>query len=100
MREFPHLVEMHKKYAKDGFAAVSVSLDPPADTGKVTAFLEKREAKFTNLLLDESDTDWQAKLKIDGPPLIAVYDRDGKEVMRAQEYEGVEKLVVELLQKK
>lgn len=91
---------MHKKHAKDGFVAVSVSLDPPADMGKVTAFLEKRDAKFTNLLLDENEKDWQTKLKIDGPPLILVYDRDGKEVKRFEDYTDVEKLVVELLQKK
>lgn len=91
---------MHKQHAKDGFAAVSVSLDPPADMGKVIAFLQQRDAKFTNLILDESSDDWQKKLQIEGPPLIMVYDRDGKEVKRFVEYDDVEKLVVELLRKK
>src|SRR5262245_6808563 len=50
-REFPRLVEMHKKYAKDNLAVVSVSLDDPADKqamSNVLTFLKSRNATFTN----------------------------------------------------
>src|SRR5262245_58454037 len=67
-REFPHLVALHQKYAKDGFVAVSVSLDDPTDDdakAKALKFLQAQKATFTNLLLDEKPEVWQAKLKID-----------------------------------
>ena len=65
---------MHSKYGKDGFAAISVSLDDPNEKGnkeKVVKFLESKKATFTNLILNEKAEDWQAKLKIDGPPAAA-----------------------------
>ncbi len=45
---------MHNKYAKDGFAAISVSLDDPKDDKarqRVIDFLTKQKATFTNLIL-------------------------------------------------
>ena len=110
-REFPKLVALHGKYARDGLAAVSVSLDDLGEEGakdKVVKFLEKQRATFTNLILDEKPALWQAKLKIDGPPLVVVYNRDGGVARRfpsdddpnAVDYAKVEKVVVELLKKK
>ena len=32
---FPHLVEMHRKYAKKGLAVISLSLDDPTDKAAV-----------------------------------------------------------------
>src|SRR5438876_5838753 len=71
-REFPKLVALSRKHAKDAVAAVSVSLDDLSEDGakdKVQKFLDKQQATFTNLILDEKPEVWQAKLKIDGPPL-------------------------------
>ena len=53
---FPHLVEMHKKYASKGLNVVSLSMDDPTDAAAVKeakAFLEKMDATFTNVLLKE-----------------------------------------------
>lgn len=97
---------MHKKYAQDGFAAVSVALDDPAKKDvkeKVLRFLKEKNAAFTNLILDEKDEIWQKKLDIEGPPCVFVFDREGKiakKFVNAGESEEVEKLVVELLKKK
>lgn len=96
---------MHNKYAKDGLAAVSVSLDDPNEPGvkeTVLKFLESKKATFTNLILDEKVEVWQEKLKIDGPPAVFVIGRDGKIVQKFTEvnYAEVEKLAVELLKKK
>src|SRR5438067_10741603 len=69
-REFPRLVALHQKRAADGFVAMSVALDDPADEatpGKVKKFLEARQATFANFILDEKPEVWQAKLKVDGP---------------------------------
>ncbi len=106
-REFPRLVALHNKYARDGLVAISVSLDDLGDEGaqaKVLQFLEKQQATFTNLILDEKPEVWQQKLKIDGPPLVFVFNRDGEKpeqkfVDKDVDYAAIEKLVAELLKK-
>ena len=54
---FPHLVEMHQKYADKGLAVVSLSLDDPTDAKAVDDGQEvppaRRRPTFTNVLLDE-----------------------------------------------
>jgi hypothetical protein len=97
---------MQKKYAKDGVVAVSVSLDNPNEEGvqeKVRKYLVSQKATFTNLILDEKLEVWQKKLKIEGPPCIFVFDKDGKIAKKfdsGEGYDEVEKLVADLLKKK
>jgi hypothetical protein len=97
---------MQKKYAKDGVVAVSVSLDNPNEEGvqeKVRKYLVSQKASFTNLILDENVEVWQKKLKIEGPPCIFVFDKDGKIAKKfdsGEGYDEVEKLVADLLKKK
>ena len=105
-REFPKLVVLNQKHGKDAFLAVSVSLDDMSDDGakaKVQKFLDAQKATFTNLILDEKPEFWQAKLKIDGPPLVIVFAKDGRMEQRfageAVDYEKVATLVAELLKK-
>ena len=94
---------MHNKYAKDGFAAISVSLDDPKDENarqRVLDFLRKQKANFTNLILDEKSEVWQEKLKFDGPPCVFVFNRDGKRKQyTSPDYAEIEKHVAELLKK-
>jgi thiol-disulfide isomerase/thioredoxin len=107
IKGFPHLVEMHHKYSKKGFVAVSVSLDPPSNPKKlkrVEEFLEKQKATFTNLVLDAPAEEYQKKLRFDGPPCIYLFDRTnrivGKWPVTAEEavdYGAIEKRVIELL---
>jgi thiol-disulfide isomerase/thioredoxin len=102
-REFPHLVELHQKYSNRGLTALSVSLDDPHDDearDRVRKFLAAREATFVNFLLDEKPDVWQAKLKIDGPPCVFVFDRRGRLVKRYHDhvdYAEIERLVADLL---
>jgi hypothetical protein len=97
---------MQKKYARDGLAAVSVSLDDLSDRGvkdRVIAFLKTQNATFTNLMLDEPVEAWQKRLEIDGMPAVFVYNRDGTVAKKFKddfEYADVEKFVQELLTKK
>jgi thiol-disulfide isomerase/thioredoxin len=103
--EFPHLVELHKRYAGDGLACVSVSLDDADKKATPLAFLQKKGAAFANYLLDEPTTEWQKLFDINGPPAVFVYDRDGKlaqrfdhnDVDKTFTYADVEKLVQKLL---
>ena len=88
---------------------MSVSLDDPNEKGakdKVVRFLKSKDATFTNLILDEKPELWQGKLKIDGPPLVMVFDRQGRledrhpsEKRNEVDYAAIEKLVAELLKK-
>ncbi len=102
---------MHRKYAKDGLVAISVSLDDPGDKAaraKALAFLKKQGAAFTNVLLDEKPETYQAKLKIDGPPCVYVFNRDNRYVLKRDgigdagriDYELFERRVLELLAEK
>jgi thiol-disulfide isomerase/thioredoxin len=103
-REFPKLVALNNQHAKAAFVGVSVSLDDLSEDGaknKVLKFLQKQEATTTNLILDEKPEVWQAKLKIDGPPLVMVFNRKGeleqKLVDKDVDYAVIGKLVADLL---
>jgi hypothetical protein len=101
---------MHRKYAPDGLVAVSVSIDDihdpmdPKTRERVVAFLEKKQATLTNLLLDESSDTWSEKFKIGVPGCVFVFDRDNrlaaKFEVKAIDYDKIEELVRDLLKKK
>jgi len=105
---FPHLVEMHRKFAKRGLAVISLSLDDPSDKAAVTEaerFLKDKKAAFTNVLLDENFGEGFERLNINAIPAVFVYGPDGKEVKRFTmddpnnqfTYDEVEKAVSALL---
>jgi len=103
-KEFPHLVELHEKYAAKGVACVSVSVDPAEDKEKTLEFLKKHKATFTNFLFDERQKVWQDHFRILGPPSVFVYGPDGKLARQFDpdigfSYADVEKLVQKLLAK-
>ena len=85
MKNFPHLVEMHAKYADKGLAAISLSLDESDNPKKVaaaTAFLKEKKAVFTNLILDEKMDDSFEKLDIGAIPAVFLYTPEGKLIKR------------------
>ena len=85
MENFPHVVEMHKKYAKHGLAVVSLSLDDPDQPKKVAqakAFLKEKGATFANYYLSESSEAAFEKLNISAIPAVFLFGPDGKEVKR------------------
>lgn len=105
MEKFPHLVQMHQKYATKGLAVVAVSLDRTEDRDKVGKFLTKHRAAFTNLLLDEETDFWQEKLKFSAAPALFVFDRRGKWVQFTSDemkidHDRVEKTIVQMLAEK
>jgi thiol-disulfide isomerase/thioredoxin len=108
---FPHLVEMHRKYAKQGLAVISLSLDDPTDKAAVAEaekFLKAQKAPFTNVLLNESFGEGFEKLNINAIPAVFVYGPDGKELKRFTmddpknqfTYDEVEKAILALLDSK
>ena len=108
---FPHVLEMHKKFASKGLQVVSLSLDDPEDDNAVKEakkFLESKKSNIINILLDEGSGGGFEKLNINAIPAVFVYDPDGKEVKRFTmddtknqfTYDEVEKAVAELLDTK
>lgn len=105
---FPHVVEMHEKYAAKGLKVVSLSLDDTADAKAVkeaTEFLVSKKALFTNLLMNEDPEFAFEKLDISAIPSVFIYDAQGKEVKRFTledpnnlfTYDQVEKTIQALL---
>lgn len=103
---------MHKNFARDGLAVITVSLDSLTETddkdktkARVLDFLKRHNANFTNLLLDEETTFWQEKLRFIGPPCYYVFNRKGKWTQFADgveniDYNKVDRLVEALLKEK
>ena len=94
--KFPKVVALHEKYAGRGLVVVSVSVDPPDDADARNAareFLTKQRATFRNVLLTDKAEVWQAKWKMEGPPILFLFDRAGRLV--AQWDEKVELTEVE-----
>jgi hypothetical protein len=101
---------MRKKFAKDPFVAVSVSLDERGDPDKtaekrkaILKFLDRVHATMTNLWLEEENAVWQEKLNIAWVPCVYVFDKDGHYVAKLYDSEFnptvVENLVEELLKR-
>ncbi len=98
----PHLVEMQKKYSKEGLVVITVSLDGLDQKDAALKFLKDTKVIGPNFLLDEKQEFWQDKLKILGPPAAFVFDRAGKRAMKfdsdnAYDHADVEKVVKELV---
>jgi hypothetical protein len=101
---------MHKKWAKEGLVALTVSLDEDGRNAKVQQDVLKRltasGATFTNVILDE-DFEWaQKQLRFSGLPCVYVFNRQGKWKQftefddEGQTYHEIDKLVVEWLKQK
>jgi thiol-disulfide isomerase/thioredoxin len=103
--EFPHLVELHHKYAKD-VVCMSVTVDEEKDKDAALKFLKKQEATFLNYQVDYGDlqNDWV----FSGVPVVRVYSPSGKVAeqftnsdpdKKAFTYAEVEQAVQKLLKK-
>lgn len=114
IRNFPHMIEMQHKYAKEGLATISVSFDKLDEFTKtedqrkerVLGRLAKLKSDLVNVILDESWDFAKDKLRITAIPSVYVFSRQGKWVQfggkegDVVEPAAVEKLVVQLLQEK
>jgi thiol-disulfide isomerase/thioredoxin len=83
--KFPKVVGLHEKYARQGLAVISVSVDPPDDADAREAarnFLTARHANFRNVILTDKAEIWQEKWQVIGPPLLFLFDREGRLVAR------------------
>lgn len=77
-KEFPHLVELHRRYGPDGLVCLSVSVDEAEDAAAALTFLRKVRATFGNYRLDEPAAVWQERWDLKAIPAVFVFDRAGR----------------------
>ncbi len=75
--EFPHLVELHHKYAPQGLVCMSLTLDDKEGEPGALRFLVKSKATFPNYRYEDKE-EWGDRFEMKGPPAVFVYGRDGK----------------------
>jgi thiol-disulfide isomerase/thioredoxin len=114
LKEFPHLVELHKQHGASGLACISLSFDfegigtPEEQLPNVEKFLNDQGATFDNVLGSEESDALYRKFQLASVPAVFVYDRQGnlrkrfdnqqaKSERDAFTYEQVGELVKELL---
>lgn len=113
IKNFPHMIEMQHKYAKDGLVSISVSFDKIDDFTKTEQELKERvlrrltllKSDLINVILDKGWDLAAEKFRIKAIPSIYVFNRQGKWVQfggdgKAVDAPAIEKLVVQLLQEK
>ncbi|HEX3998912.1 MAG TPA: TlpA disulfide reductase family protein [Pirellulales bacterium] len=113
VRDFPKLVEFHRRFAGKRVACISLSFDyegfgrPEDNLPRVLDFLRQKKATFDNVLSSEDSDAMYKKLGIASVPTVLVYDQQGKLRERLEEaaedsperplYDRVEGLVTKLL---
>lgn len=106
LKEFPNLVEIHKKHGPEKVACISLSLDYTGldkledSREPVLGFLQEKGATFDNVLASEADEVMTKKLMIGAVPAVFVYDKQGdlaKTFQGAFTYEQVKELVESLV---
>ncbi len=102
--KFPHVMSLHRKYAKDGLAVVSVSIDDVTDPDvreRVKMFLRQQGADCKNLLLAEKPETWIQKLHMNSVPSMFLFDREGRLINRWTggeiELNSIERRITQLL---
>lgn len=90
MKEFPNLVNLHKKHAARGLVCMSLSCDyagirnkpPEFYKERVLKFLTKQGATFENILANVPSDELFDKMQLSSIPAVYVFGRDGKLVKR------------------
>lgn len=109
-KEFPQLVDLHRRHGRDGVVCTSVCVDltsgsDPKDQESALTFLKSKGATFANYYLNEEYDYWADRWKIKGVPVVFVFGRDGQIAKRFDNddpdnqftYEDVNKVVDMLL---
>jgi len=105
-KKFPHLVQLHKEFAKSGLVCMSLSVDPDDDFAGALEFLQKNGATFPNFILldtDENKDKLEKTFEHTSPPIIHVFDRKGKKIQTWEgkiEEDKIDTLIKKLLDEK
>jgi len=85
VREFPQLVQLHRRFPED-VACLSFNMDyngsaqepPEKIVPRVKTFLEEHQATFDNVVSRETDEAILTRLKLAAVPAVLVFDREGQ----------------------
>ena len=83
-KKFPSVVKLAKDYGNAGLVVISLTLDDADDkeaTDSALAFLKDKGATFENYQLADTDDNrkaYEKKIPHGLPPILNVYDREGK----------------------
>ena len=97
VKKFPHLVELHKKYAEKGLVCMSLSMDKFGDADdykqeKVLKFLKDKSAAFPNYIVAEPKKDEDSLMKLIGDfsaiPYMVMFDRSGRRILEQRRKEA------------
>lgn len=99
--QFPHTVDLHKKYSGQGLVVVSVSVDGDSDEESALDFLKKNNAAFTNLRSEYgvgTETFEKFAISDGGVPEYRLYDKRGtlREKWKGKP-DGIEQKIEDLL---
>jgi thiol-disulfide isomerase/thioredoxin len=108
---FPHVVKLHRMYARQGLVVISVSVDNLHAGNhedvirRVRSFLTINGADFTNFLLDEPQDLRREKLRLSSFPCYYVFSRNGKWTQFGDggeriDFAVMDRLIVDLLHEK
>ena len=86
VKEFPQLVELHKRYGAQGVACISLSFDYDGESvsplkevrGRVLGFLREQGATFDNVISSDDTDVLYRKFHLASVPAVFVYDRQGQ----------------------
>lgn len=85
VREFPHLVKIHEQFPGTvACLSVNCNFSGAADESasdvrdEVLKFLAAKNARFTNVLCTDADTELLDKIKAAAVPVVRVYDKQGE----------------------
>ena len=80
IKGFPHIVELHRRYADRGLVVVAVSMDEPKDKARVEKFLARQGATVENYLSSYGGLGTEAveAFGVGALPHYQLYDRQGK----------------------
>ncbi len=87
--ELPHVRAAYKRFHKDGFEIVSVSLDDPADAAKVAEFVKKNDMPW--LQVHDTAREIGKRYGVTAIPVTYLLGRDGKIIaanLRGEELEA------------
>ena len=91
LRDFHHLVDLHKKYGPEKVACVSLSFDYGDGATidelkpKVQKFLDLQGATFDNIISSEDYDTLYRKFDLTAIPAVLVYGKDGKLIAMVEE---------------
>ncbi|MBW3543770.1 MAG: TlpA family protein disulfide reductase [Planctomycetes bacterium] len=102
LKEFPNLVALQEAHPDDvvaiGFNTnyQGIKSEPPESFREtVRTFVESKRADFPNVLSSVPDLELYDKLGIGGPPVVYVFDREGRQAKRFDNEQGGEEFTYE-----